>query len=64
MHCPKCRSKYLMIRQNEGLERLRILFTGLRGYLCRDCDTTFRAPDRRARPREGKLGISVIAKQV
>ena len=64
MHCPKCRSKYLMIRQSQGIERIRILFTGLRGYLCRDCDTTFRAPDRRATRRESELTAGVMPRQV
>jgi hypothetical protein len=49
-----------MIRQKQGLERLRILFTGLRGYLCRDCDTTFRAPDR----RDQKLAAGAVPRQV
>ena len=53
-----------MIRQKHGFERIRVLFTGLRGYLCRDCDTTFRAPDRRAARREGKLAVGIIPKQV
>jgi tRNA(Ile2) C34 agmatinyltransferase TiaS len=41
-----------MIRHKTGLERLRIFFTGLREYRCRDCDQRFRAPDRRKAPRE------------
>jgi len=53
-----------MIRQNDGVERLRVLFTGLRGYLCRDCDTTFRAQDRRAARREGKMAVGIVPKQV
>lgn len=52
MECPKCRSTLLMIRHKTGLERLRIFFTGLREYRCRDCDQRFRAPDRRKAPRE------------
>ena len=63
MTCPKCRSEHLMIRQNHGFERIRVLFTGLRGYLCRDCDTTFRAPDRRARKREGEMTADAFAKR-
>jgi transposase-like protein len=54
MCCPKCRSEYLMIKQKKGFERIRIYFTGLREYLCRDCDTNFRGPDRRRVPREEK----------
>jgi transposase len=52
-----------MIRHRKGFERLRILFTGLRGYLCRDCDTSFRAPDRRQVAREGRLQAGVVARQ-
>ena len=52
MQCPKCRSNYLMIRNNTGFERLLIFLTGLREYRCRDCDQKFRAPDRRQRSRE------------
>jgi DNA-directed RNA polymerase subunit RPC12/RpoP len=47
MECPKCRSTLLMIRHKTGLERLRVFFTGLREYRCRDCDQRFRAADRR-----------------
>jgi len=64
MTCPKCRSSFLMIRHNTGFERIRVLLTGLRGYLCRDCDTSFRAADRRRVSREGKLSVGVIPKQV
>jgi transposase-like protein len=52
MECPKCRSTQLMIRYKKGFERVRSFFTGLRQYLCRDCGEKFRAPDRRAVPRE------------
>lgn len=54
MECPKCRSTELMIRQNTGLERLRVALTGLRQYRCSECDTGFRAPDRRKKPRPEK----------
>ena len=53
-----------MIREKQGLERIRVVLTGLRGYLCRDCDTTFRAPDRRSRRRDEKIAVGVIPKQV
>jgi tRNA(Ile2) C34 agmatinyltransferase TiaS len=53
-----------MIRHKKGFERIRILLTGLRGYLCRDCDTSFRGPDRRTVPREGKMGVSIVPKQI
>lgn len=63
MGCPKCRSTWLMIRQNKGLERLKIWLTGLREYVCRDCDTVFRAPDRRRVVREKKLEIAGLPRQ-
>jgi hypothetical protein len=40
-----------MIRKDFGLEKLMIFLTGLRKYLCRECETSFRAPDRRRTPR-------------
>jgi transposase-like protein len=52
MQCPKCRSNYLMIRQNTGFERVLSFLTSLREYRCGDCDQKFRAPDRRALRRE------------
>jgi hypothetical protein len=51
--CPRCKSKYLMIKESEGFERLLILLTGgRRKYNCCDCDLTFRQWDRRAVKRE------------
>jgi uncharacterized protein YlaI len=44
-----------MIKQNTGIERVRSFLTGLRQYICRDCEKKFRAPDRRRVPREGSL---------
>lgn len=59
MECPKCRSAELMIRQKTGFERLRVALTGLRDYRCCYCDTKFRAPDRRRKPRqESKLSMA------
>ncbi len=43
-----------MIRHKTGFERLRIFWTGMRLYLCRDCMHKFRAPDRRHFPRDKK----------
>lgn len=60
MECPYCRSNQLMIRQNTGLEWLRSAFTGLRQYRCRDCDTKFRAPDRRKTPRQEKMEAAIV----
>lgn len=54
MCCPKCSSHFLMIKKDKGFERLLILLTGLREYVCRDCDQRFRAPDRRRVPRDSK----------
>jgi hypothetical protein len=47
MQCPKCGSNFLMIKTDAGWERLMILLTGLRQYLCQECDHPFRALDRR-----------------
>ena len=47
MQCPRCNSKFLMIKTAAGLEKLLILLTGLRQYRCQDCDQTFRGQDRR-----------------
>lgn len=56
-----------MIRQKTGVERLAVVFTGLRLYRCRECDHKFRAPDRRRVRRDAgeqevegqvKVGIS------
>ena len=58
MACPKCRSDFLMIRQRTGFERIRLLFTDLRKYVCRDCGHTFQAPDRRRATREEDSMIS------
>jgi tRNA(Ile2) C34 agmatinyltransferase TiaS len=53
-----------MIKQRKGLERIRIFLTGLREFRCRDCDTTFRGPDRRREPREAKVATSIVPRQV
>jgi hypothetical protein len=53
-----------MIRQNTGFERVRKLFTGLRQYICRDCETKFRAPDRRRVPREDSLRAGAGSKHM
>jgi transposase-like protein len=50
--CPICRSSSLSIRKLEGFERLMVIFTGKRKYICRDCEHKFRAVDRRRVPRE------------
>ena len=52
MQCPKCQSHELMIRDNTGIERIKILWSGLREYRCAACDEVFRALDRRKKPRE------------
>ncbi len=53
-----------MIRQNTGLERLRVFLTDLREYRCRECDMRFRAPDRRKAPRAQKMAVAAIPRQV
>ena len=54
-----------MIKQKKGLERIRVYMTGLREYLCRDCDTTFRGPDRRrlARATKPEPGMALTPPQ-
>jgi transposase-like protein len=49
--CPRCRSNRLKIKQPSGLERLLMFLSGKRKYRCRDCDHSFRMPDRRRFPR-------------
>ena len=56
--CPACQSDFLMIKKLEGFERLVVLLTEKRKYKCRDCDTNFRAPDRRRVPRETQLNVA------
>jgi len=58
LRCPHCSSNFLMIRTDKGVERLMIFLTGLRKYMCRDCERSFRAPDRRQIPREDRLPAS------
>jgi len=50
--CLKCRSTRLRIRRVTGIERLLVLLTQKRKYVCGDCGYTFRAVDRRSDPRE------------
>jgi hypothetical protein len=56
--CPKCRSVKLKIKPAKGCERILVLFTGKRKFLCVDCGLDFRAPDRRRVPREIRDGHS------
>ncbi len=53
MCCPKCYNDHLLIRRNNGLERIMILLTSKRKYVCMTCAHVFRAPDRRRVNREG-----------
>lgn len=55
LRCPNCSSGFLMIRMNRGFERIMIFLTGQRKYICRDCEQSFRATDRRRIPREGRM---------
>lgn len=59
--CPKCGSDHLRIRNDEGLERMMIFFTGERKYRCCDCDWVFRAPDRRRNPRPAPNKVRKVA---
>ncbi|HEX4133292.1 MAG TPA: hypothetical protein VHY84_01620 [Bryobacteraceae bacterium] len=52
MRCPKCYSKLLDIRQPTGLEPIMIFLTRARKFRCRQCESVFRAADRRRAPRE------------
>jgi hypothetical protein len=61
MPCPKCSSNFLMIRQQTGFERIALLFTELRKYMCQDCGHVFRAPDRRRFKREGDSLAACLA---
>jgi hypothetical protein len=45
--CPKCGSTHLKIKQEKGVERFMMLWTGKRKYRCHNCFYLFRAPDRR-----------------
>src|SRR5579862_5051184 len=49
---PRCKSKYLMIKEPTSFERLRIALTGKRTYNCCDCDLVFHARERRQSDRE------------
>lgn len=52
MCCPKCYNDHLLIRRNNGLERIMVLLTSKRKYVCMTCAHVFRAPDRRRISRE------------
>jgi hypothetical protein len=52
MHCPKCCSNHLDIRQPTGFEPVMIFLTNKRKFRCRECLREFRAPDRRRKRRE------------
>jgi len=51
MGCPMCRSQYLVIRRRVGWEWVVLHFTSKRKYHCIGCGHSFRAPDRRKKPR-------------
>jgi len=57
--CPECRSIELKIKQSAGLERILVLFTGKRKFLCLDCGVDFRAPDRRSVSRKRRYEAAV-----
>jgi hypothetical protein len=58
--CPNCRSMSLGIKPQAGFESFIILVTATRKYFCRDCGTSFRAPDRRKTPREANSDASAV----
>jgi hypothetical protein len=45
--CPKCSNDHLLVRRRNGWERVMMLFTVQRKYMCMSCTHSFRAPDRR-----------------
>lgn len=57
MCCPKCYNDHLLIRRNNGFERVMIFLTSKRKYVCMSCAHAFRAPDRRRVPREQDAAI-------
>ena len=44
--CPRCSSTELLIRHPSGFERVLILLTHTRQFMCRRCYLVFRALDR------------------
>jgi DNA-directed RNA polymerase subunit RPC12/RpoP len=59
--CPSCQSKYLMIKERQGFERIVIALTGRRKYNCCDCGLVFRMRDRRRFERESHALALAIA---
>ena len=55
MHCPRCYCKTLRPSKAHFLERMLRFLTGLIEYVCYDCETRFRAPDRRRDLRSRKM---------
>jgi hypothetical protein len=45
--CPLCQSRFLLIKQRTGFERLKIAIPAKRTYECLDCHKVFRIKDRR-----------------
>ena len=63
--CPGCGSTHLKIKQAKGFERIVILWTKKRKYLCKDCYHSFRATDRRVALRPSSAdaapdGVSAV----
>ncbi|MCU1329486.1 MAG: hypothetical protein JWN34_4856 [Bryobacterales bacterium] len=54
--CPNCNSEFLMIKHKTFWERVVIFLTNKRKYTCRDCNTEFRAPERRLLKRHERHG--------
>jgi len=64
MPCPECASENLRIKQAKGLEFFVLLFITKRLYTCRDCDTVFRAPDRRQTRRDQDAAAAAMRRAV
>jgi uncharacterized protein YbaR (Trm112 family) len=61
--CPRCKSKYLVVKERKGVERIVIALTGKRLYNCCDCNLYFRIPDRRRTERDSPASAApAIAK--
>jgi rubredoxin len=54
--CPRCGSKYLLIRHATGKEWLLVLLTGRRKHKCEACGYTFRT--RQLQPTDSEPASS------
>jgi hypothetical protein len=59
--CPRCRSNNLWIKELNLWELVLSATSGERTYLCRQCEHSFRAPDKRRVMRPSQLDTAVTA---